>query len=126
MARNHELALTGRDALTPILGLASTAPVPDAMLGSMVALPLPISGPLAGVGGGSSPLDTDPLQQRLHDEHRIEVPIGAWPVPAAESPEPSRRVIRFSSALHNGPDDVERLAAALAGIASRSAARLSA
>jgi hypothetical protein len=96
------------------------------MLGSMVALPLPTSGPLAGAGGGSSPLDTDPLQQRLLDEHRIEVPIGVWPVPAAESPDPPRRVIRFSSALHNGPDDVERLAGALAGIASGEGSRLTA
>jgi len=126
MARNHELALSGRGALAPVLGLLGTAPGPEAMLGSMVALPLPASGPLAGTGGGSSPLDTDPLQQRLLDEHRIEVPIGAWPVPAAEAPEPPRRVIRFSSALHNGQDDVERLATALAEIASGSAARLSA
>jgi len=126
MARNHELALSGRAALAPVLGLPGTAPAPEAMLGSMVALPLPASGPLAGTGGGSSPLDTDPLQQRLLDEHRIEVPIGAWPVPAAEAPEPPRRVIRFSSALHNGQDDVERLATALAEIASGPAARLSA
>ena len=84
----------------------------------MVALPLPTSGPLAAAGAGSSPLDTDPLQGRLVDEDRIEVPIYPWPVPAAESPDPPRRLIRVSSALHNGPDDVERLAAALAGIAA--------
>jgi hypothetical protein len=31
-------------------------------------------------------------------------------VPAAKSPDPARRLIRFSGALHNGADDVERLA----------------
>jgi isopenicillin-N epimerase len=79
----------------------------------MVALPLPASGPLAATGGGSSPLDTDPLQQRLLDEHRVEVPIYPWPVPAAESVGPGRRLIRVSSALHNGPGDVDRLVAGL-------------
>jgi len=126
MARNHALALAGREVLAPVLGLPPDAPAPETMLGSMVALPLPSAGPLAGVGGGSSPLDTDPLQRRLLDEDRIEVPIGVWPVPAAESPDPSRRVIRFSSALHNGPDDVERLARALAEIASGAPSRLTA
>jgi isopenicillin-N epimerase len=87
------------------------------MIGAMVALPLPTTGPLATAGSGSSPLDTDPLQQRLLDEHRIEVPIYPWPVPAAESPEPPQRLIRISSALHNGPDDAERLATALRVIA---------
>jgi selenocysteine lyase/cysteine desulfurase len=126
MARNHELALAGRDALADVLGLPSAAPAPDEMLGSMVALPLPDRGPLAAAGAGSSPLDTDPLQRRLLDEQRIEVPIGVWPVPAAESPDPSRRVIRISSALHNGPGDVERLAGALAEIGSGSASRTAA
>ena len=116
MARNHRLALRSRDALADALGLDRTLPAPDAMLGSMVALPLPSTGPLAASGAGSSPLDTDPLQQRLLDEHRIEVPIYPWPVPAAESPSPARRLIRVSSALHNGPDDVDRLAAALGAI----------
>jgi selenocysteine lyase/cysteine desulfurase len=86
------------------------------MLGSMVALPLPATGPLAASGAGSSPLDTDPLQRRLVDEHHIEVPIYPWPVPAAESARTARRLIRVSSALHNGPDDVDRLIAALATI----------
>jgi isopenicillin-N epimerase len=126
MARNHALAMTGRVVLGPVLGLPPAAPAPEGMIGSMVALPLPATGPLAGAGGGSSPLDTDPLQQRLLDEGRIEVPIGVWPVPAAESPDPPRRLIRFSSALHNGPDDVERLANALSEIAAGSAARLTA
>lgn len=114
--RQHALALRGRDALTRALGLPAAMPAPDAMLGAMVALPLPDSGPLATVGGGSSPLDTDPLQRRLLDEWRIEVPIYPWPVPAADPPTAPKRLIRISSALHNGPDDAERLAEAVTSI----------
>jgi isopenicillin-N epimerase len=117
MARNHELTLRARAALADVLGLDRGVPAPETMLGSMVALPLPVTGPLgSGTAGGSSPLDTDPLQQRLLDDHRIEVPIFPWPVPAARSSRPPRRLIRVSSALHNGPDDVDRLVAALAAI----------
>jgi hypothetical protein len=58
-------------------------------------------------------------------EHRIEVPIYPWPVPAAEPPDPPRRLIRISAALHNGPDDADRLAAALSAIGREGAARAS-
>jgi isopenicillin-N epimerase len=116
MARNHELTLHACSTISDALGLDPAGPSPPTMLGSMVALPLPTTGPLAMAGGGSSPLDTDPLQQLLLDRFAIEVPIGPWPVPAAEPPEPTRRLIRISSALHNGPDDVDRLAEALRAI----------
>jgi isopenicillin-N epimerase len=113
MARNDELTLHARARLARVLGLdPATLPSPS-MLGSMVAVPLPSSGPLAMAGGGSSPLDTDPVQQILLDRFRIEVPIYPWPVPAAESPDAAMRLIRVSSALHNGGDDVERLAESL-------------
>jgi isopenicillin-N epimerase len=113
MARNGELTLDARARLARVLGLdPATLPSPS-MLGSMVAVPLPSSGPLAMAGGGSSPLDTDPVQQILLDRFRIEVPIYPWPVPAAESPDAAMRLIRVSSALHNGGDDVERLAESL-------------
>jgi isopenicillin-N epimerase len=116
MTTNHVLTLRARTALAAALRLDANEPAPDSMLGSMVALVLPSERPLAMTGGGSSPLDTDPLQQRLIDEYRVEVPIVPWPVPAVESPAPARRLIRVSSALHNGPDDVDRLIAALAAI----------
>jgi isopenicillin-N epimerase len=109
-ARNHALTIRARDVLAPILG---ADPPPDAMLGSLVALAMPTTGPLAAAGAGSSPLDTDPVQARLLREHGIEVPIYPWPVPAADPPQPAVRLIRVSSAIHNGPDDVDRLAAAL-------------
>jgi isopenicillin-N epimerase len=113
MARNHALTMRTRAALAGVLGQPPDAPAPESMLGAMVAMPLPTSGPLATVGVGSSPLDTDPLQFRLLKEDRIEVPIYPWPVPAAESANPSRRLIRVSTALHNDWDDIERLVAAL-------------
>jgi isopenicillin-N epimerase len=116
MRRNRALTLRARAVVASALALPLDGLAPESMLGSTVALPLPTSGPLAIAGAGSSPLDTDPLQQRLIDEHRIEVPIYPWPVPAAGSPVPARRLIRISSALHNGPDDVERLAGALAAL----------
>jgi isopenicillin-N epimerase len=112
MARNHEVTLRARSRLAGVLGVDPATLAPTSMLGSMVALPLPASGALAMAGAGSSPLDTDPLQQVLLDRFRIEVPIYPWPVPAAESPDPPSRLIRFSGALHNGVDDVERLAGA--------------
>jgi isopenicillin-N epimerase len=118
MDRNRRLAARGRHLMVDALGLDDRLPAPAAMLGAMVALPLPESGSLATRSAGSSPLDTDPLQQRLLDEFRIEVPIVPWPVPAAEPAMPTRRLIRISAALHNGPDDVERLAAALRSIAA--------
>jgi isopenicillin-N epimerase len=125
MARNHDLAIRSRAVLAPVLGRDPTAQTPDRMLGCMVALELPASGPLATPVSGSSPLDTDPLQARLVAEHRIEVPIYPWPVPAAEPPDPPRRLIRISAALHNGPDDADRLAAALSAIGREGAARAS-
>jgi len=118
MARNHELALHARSSVEAALEIDEATLSPASMLGSMVSLPLPTAGPLAATGGGSSPLDTDPLQQVLLDRFQIEVPIGPWPVPAAEPPEPTRRLIRVSSALHNGRDDVERLADALQSLAA--------
>jgi len=120
MRRNRELTLRARTTMADALDLDVARLPPEMMLGSMVALPLPSTGPLAVAGAGSSPLDTDPLQQVLLDRFRIEVPIGPWPVPAAEPTQPPRRLIRLSSALHNGPDDAERLAQALRTIAAAS------
>jgi isopenicillin-N epimerase len=117
-ARNHQLVLEARTVVAAALGVDLDTLPPPSILGSMVTIPLPGAGPLAMAGAGSSPLDTDPLQQVLLDRFQVEVPIGPWPVPAVESPDPPRRLIRISSALHNGPDDAERLAGALRSIAA--------
>ena len=121
MVRNHALAVRGRDlladALRPYGGGAAAS---EELLGSMAALTMPADGPLGGAARAeqSSPLDTDPLQARIDEAFRVEVPIVGWPVPAAERPGPPTRTIRISMALHNDIDDVERLAEALTAIAA--------
>lgn len=89
MRRNHELALRARDVICERLGIEQ--PAPDAMLGSMAAIPLP------GDGDGQA------LQDRLFFEHNIEVPVMPWP----------GRLLRVSAQLYNTMKDYERLADAL-------------
>jgi len=121
-ARNHELAVYGRDALAAAFG-GEQFGSPSTMIGAMAALPLPLDGPLGGIeASGSSPLDTDPFQLVLYDRFRIEVPIGAWPVPAVESATTPIRFIRVSAALHNDRDDMDRLVAAFAELAATASA----
>jgi isopenicillin-N epimerase len=117
MRRQRELARAARDRLAPVLGVADGDVPPDEMLGAMAALPLPSLGPLAAAVRGSSPLDTDPLQDRLFAEHRIEVPITPWPVPSAEGPLPPRRMIRVSTPPYVTEADIDRLATALVELA---------
>jgi isopenicillin-N epimerase len=104
MAEGRELARIGRDRLCAALGIPP--PVPDAMLGSMAAVPLP---------GRPAPPDEDPLAVALFERHRIEVPVIGFPVPAALNPgEPAGwRLIRISAAPYNRPDQYDRLATAL-------------
>lgn len=99
MRKNHDLALEARDILAAALGVPH--PAPDAMIGSMAALPLP-----DGTATEAPPLNEDPLQQTLFDQFRIEVPVVPWP-------EPPKRLIRISAQLYNTPADYEQLAAAL-------------
>lgn len=100
MAKNRALALEGRDVLLEALGAKKL--VPDALTGSMAVAPLPDSeGPPP-----RSPLYSDPLQDALLFDHRIEVPIVPFPAP-------SRRLIRISAQRYNARGDYERLAAAL-------------
>ena len=117
IARNHAMAMEAGGAVARILDAALS---PEAMIGSMVALPLPEDGPLGGPASAdqSSPLEADPLQTAIYERSKIEVPIGPWPVPAAEAEEPPRRLIRVSAALHNDRDDVDRLVEALEAIAA--------
>ncbi len=114
MARTHALTLEARDALVTVLGEDGAA-TPNEMLGSMTAVTMPEDGPLGGppMADQSSPLDADPLQTVLFDRFGIELPIVGWPVPAVESTEPIRRVLRVSTALYNDADDIARLVAAL-------------
>ena len=97
---NHELALHGRDLLCRSLQIS--VPAPDAMCGSMAAVPLP---PGTGEPAPAPGID-DVLQDVLLEQCRIEVPIVSWPARP-------QRVIRISAQIYNHEDQYQRLAAAL-------------
>ena len=91
MRRNHALALRARDVLCAALSIPP--PAPDAMLGTMAAVPLP-DGPATE------------LHDALLAEHHIEVPVFSWPAAP-------KRVLRVSAQLYNELEEYERLAEAL-------------
>jgi isopenicillin-N epimerase len=96
LERNRALALRARARMLAALG--GTAPAPDAMIGSLVAVPLPrLAVP--------APRRRDPLHVAL-GERGIEVPVTSWP-------GGSGRALRISAQLYNTDDDFERLGAAL-------------
>jgi isopenicillin-N epimerase len=101
MARNHALALVGRDRLCAALGVPP--PAPDDMLGSLAAVPLP-DGSYPGDPVG--PMALDPLSEALWANERIEVPVFRWPAP-------SRKLIRISAQLYNTAAQFDRLTQAL-------------
>ncbi len=117
MQRNHRLAVEALRRLSSALG--TDPPVPAAMLGSMAALPLPVT-----------PGDN---ARELHDSllgAGFEVPIVEWPVPAARAlasssdgvqrspaaPTPTiapRVLVRVSAQLYNDMEEIDALAGAL-------------
>ena len=99
-AHNHALACHGRDRLCEVLGVAK--PAPDIMLGSLAAVPLPLTdAPPIGPHG------LDPLQLALHDRHRIEVPVMRWH-------NPQLRLLRISPQIYHSRAQHDWLAQALA------------
>ena len=117
MARNHALAIGGRDLVCDRLGLEPATP--DGMVGAMVAIPLPVD---AGPSESHSPLDSDPIQVALMERHRIQVPIGPWPsawTPGRDGSAPSGRLLRLSAQLYNTLTDYELLAEGLAELLPR-------
>jgi len=99
MARNHALALAARELLCVAAGTPPTCP--DQMIGSLASVILPDS-PTMETGWRVR----DPLQGRLFDRWRIEVPIMRWPA----APQ---RLLRISAQLYNSPEQYSRLAQAL-------------
>jgi isopenicillin-N epimerase len=99
MARNRALALEARQLLCAAAG--TPPPCPEAMIGSLASVVLP-DGPPADIGWRRP----DPLQRRLFDEWRIEVPVMSWPAPP-------KRLIRVSAQLYNTREHFARLAEAL-------------
>jgi isopenicillin-N epimerase len=100
MLRNHALAVAARDTLCSALEIPP--PAPDAMIGSLAAVPLPDA-----VMPPSDVLPRiDPLQAALRERDRIQVPVFTWPAPP-------RRLLRVSAQAYNAADEYERLARAL-------------
>lgn len=95
---NRTLALAGRRIVATAVG-ADALP-PETMIGSMATIPL-----------GTSPHPAppplpDPLNLRLLEVHRIEVPVVTWP-------EAPHRMVRISAQAYNTLENYERLAEAL-------------
>jgi len=98
MQRNHALALEARRTICAALGVPP--PCPDAMTGSLAAIPIADGSPDA------APFHADPLQDTLLARFGIEVPVSPWPAPP-------KRLVRISAQIYNTPSQYERLAAAL-------------
>jgi isopenicillin-N epimerase len=101
MARNRALALAARKILCDALQTAE--PCPEEFIGSMASVPLPDA---AADELPRLPFNEYPLQDRLREKHRIEVPIISWPA------QP-KRWLRISAQLYNSLPQYERLAEAL-------------
>ncbi|MDY7091831.1 MAG: aminotransferase class V-fold PLP-dependent enzyme [Acidobacteriota bacterium] len=99
--RNRELALAARRHLCAALEVGE--PSPESMIGSLAAVPLP-DRPQEEASAGA--LYTSALQQKLLQEHHIEVPIVPWPAPP-------HRLVRISAQLYNTEEQYRHLARAL-------------
>lgn len=97
--RNHELAVQARDVLAVALGI--DPPAPDHMLGSMAAVPL------SDAAGLRPPSGPAPLQERLWQDHGIEVPVNVWP-------GWPHQLLRVSAQIYNRIEQYETLADHLA------------
>lgn len=100
MQRNRALALTARKTICD--ELAIPLPCPDEMIGALASIPVPDA-----IGTPpSSPFYLDPLQEKLLNDHRIEVPFIRWPAWP-------KRLLRISAQLYNSPSQYEKTAKTL-------------
>ena len=95
----HDLAQYARSQITAMTGMAPSVPDSDDWYGSMITLPIPVS-------GDDPPKDgqRDPLQDALWQQHKIEIPIIHWH---------GKRFIRVSCHLYNNRNDIDHLVDAL-------------
>jgi isopenicillin-N epimerase len=98
--QNRALALRARALLCDRLGVSP--PCPDTMIGALAALQLPD----ATTDFDPGPFGCDPLQEKLYDQYRIQIPIFPWPAMP-------HRLIRISCQIYNRWEDYTRLADAL-------------
>jgi len=96
MERNRILCLEARSILCASLGVDPKAP--DSMIASMATLDLPTLEeiPLSGYK------KTDPLQDLLFRNYRIEVPVWYWG-------DPPKRLLRISAQLYNSDEQYRYL-----------------
>jgi isopenicillin-N epimerase len=104
-ASNHDLVVAMRDLLCQRLDLPMPCPVD--MNGSMVALPIADLRDSEWDWRGRSP-----IQARLFEEYRIEVPVIRWPSSSAT-------LVRVSAQLYNSLEQAEYLAEAVATVLGR-------
>ncbi len=100
-AHNKSLALAARALLCDVLGCKP--PAPDAMIASLVTLPLP---DLRADEPPPARGFNDRITQRLFEEFRIEVPSNVWPAPP-------KRWLRIACQVYNALPQYEQLARAL-------------
>ncbi len=97
MEHNRATAIAARNLLIAVLNIE--APVGDTMLGSLVAVPLPVSSPLTQARWAS-------LQRRLREQHHFELPV--YPGLTKDS-----WILRISLQAYNDLGQIERLAEVL-------------
>ncbi len=107
-ARNHALVMRARSMLCAAAGIS--APAPQAMIGTMASIPLPVGG-----GGGKVQgveLYGDPVHAYLL-AHGIQGMVTPWP--QRPNGGPWRRLVRISAAAYNDLGQYEDLAAVMPG-----------
>lgn len=114
------MAIEWHARLCERFGVEPISPLDGSMLGFMATIPLPASlQPALGgppiVSSNATPgadgrprIGLDEVQRRLHDEHRIEVPIVV---------HGDRRHVRFSVHVYNDEAEYERLGDAIMRLA---------
>jgi len=105
-ARNHVLAIAGRDLLCA--ALAVDLPAPDTMIGTMASVPLPAERSPGQVQGVD--LYDDPVHDHLA---RLGMQVMVTPWPQRPDDGPWRRLVRISAAAYNDLEQFQRLADAL-------------
>jgi len=98
MTHNHAMAAWANQFLCTKWNVQSISPLDGSMLGSMATVPLPP--PLDHLSNE----DVLNLQQKLHDHHRVEVPIMTWA---------GQNYVRPCCQIYNVADDIHRLADAI-------------
>jgi isopenicillin-N epimerase len=96
---NKAKVLAGREILLAKLGIDK--PAPDAMIGSLVSMPLPDSNERP-----KRRIYHDVEQERLFEEKKIEVMIFPYPTPP-------KRLLRIAAQAYNSVEEYQKLAAEL-------------